>query len=540
MGRFVGSSINKKTGGGGGAGVLLTREFTRATGISTAVSNNVSNITLGDKKYETVLYNNVGLITGYNETVSGQTQGWQIIYNTGDNLISKIQKVDEFPTYLLSPTGATTAGIVTSVDEDTPCLFTCNTSKVPDGTTIYWSANSTSQVGTGSTQGDFTVTAGIGTFDVRTGTGISSEGPNSLFGVSLYVNSDRTKDKMVGSSVAVQINGTSSGSGGGGGGGGPLTHVAFYNPGSTTWTVPAGVTQARVIVIGGGGAGGQYGGGAGGGAALKKYTNLVPGTAYNLTVGSGGSRSGNAQGNAGSSSSFTGPGLTISASGGEGGYGNNQGSGNSYRSGGQGSNGAINGTGGGGYPYHSSGWGHSGNKGPQADGTSGAGGGGGGGNDNGTGMTGGDGSYFAGGGGGGGADNGVGGDGGDGGSLVVQNESWSAGDTKGFGGGGGGTDGNNASGGYGGDEDGERGQGQNTGTNNNNTGGDGGGPTNNRGEKGVGNGQNAGGGGGGAFGGGGGGAGHSDSNSVAGAGGSGLVYISYGTGASEDYASGNT
>ena len=68
MGRYVGLSINKGTGGGGS---VKTEPFTRATGISTAVSNNVSNITLGDKKYETVLYNNVGLITGYNETVSG-------------------------------------------------------------------------------------------------------------------------------------------------------------------------------------------------------------------------------------------------------------------------------------------------------------------------------------------------------------------------------------------------------------------------------------------------------------------------------------
>ena len=44
MGRYVGLTINKGSGGGGS---VQTEAFTRATGITTDTSNNVSNITLG-------------------------------------------------------------------------------------------------------------------------------------------------------------------------------------------------------------------------------------------------------------------------------------------------------------------------------------------------------------------------------------------------------------------------------------------------------------------------------------------------------------
>lgn len=70
--------------------------------------------------------------------------------------------------------------------------------------------------------------------------------------------------------------------------------VEFKTAGSTTWTVPTGVTSIEYLVVagGGGGAGGQAsehgGGGGGAGGVLAGSLNVSPG-AINLTVGGGGS-----------------------------------------------------------------------------------------------------------------------------------------------------------------------------------------------------------------------------------------------------------
>lgn len=92
---------------------------------------------------------------------------------------------------------------------------------------------------------------------------------------------------------------------------------------SGTWTVPAGVTRARVTVIGGGGGGaawsastnGQPGGG--GGIAIGIFT-VTPGSSIVVTIGAGGVGGlGNTNvGTSGASSSF---GAFLSATGGSGG-----------------------------------------------------------------------------------------------------------------------------------------------------------------------------------------------------------------------------
>ena len=307
----------------------------------------------------------------------------------------------------------------------------------------------------------------------------------------------------------------------------PNTHVSFKTPGSFTWTVPAGVTAFRAVVIGGGGGGGMYGGGGGGGSAMKLFSGVTPGTTYSLTVGSGGGRS---QGAMGQDTVFTGP-VTLIGGGGTDGPNGNQGS--SHRaSGGSGTNGTVNGTGGVGYPYvdnPQSTWGYLHHT--SQDGTNGAGGGGGAPSDNGDAGHGGVGSYYAGGGGGGGSDNGHGGDGGNGGTLplaeyVVNND-------RAFGGGGGGTDGTHSGSKFGGTGGTSAGGDGYHSPSQNNPGGAGGGVSGGAG--GQGNGQNSGGGGGAAFGGGGGGAGHNSNPNGGGAGGGGLVYISYGPSITDSY-----
>ena len=103
--------------------------------------------------------------------------------------------------------------------------------------------------------------------------------------------------------------------------------ISFSASGS--WTTPAGITKAKVTVIGGGGSGGgcvagsSGSGGGGGGMAIKVYTNLVPLTTYNFTIGAGGAALGTnstGNGNAGNTTIFTGPsGVMVSAAGGSGG-----------------------------------------------------------------------------------------------------------------------------------------------------------------------------------------------------------------------------
>lgn len=84
--------------------------------------------------------------------------------------------------------------------------------------------------------------------------------------------------------------------------------VLFTSSGS--WSVPSGVTRARVTVIGGGGAGANFGGQNGGyGGVAIAYVTGISGT-ITITVGAGGTSNGS-----GGTSSF---GSYVSATGGAG------------------------------------------------------------------------------------------------------------------------------------------------------------------------------------------------------------------------------
>ena len=79
--------------------------------------------------------------------------------------------------------------------------------------------------------------------------------------------------------------------------------TAFTNIGTTSWTVPAGVTSVWVLVVGGGGGGGEAGynnpgvwhaagGGGGGGVIENRQYSVSPGSYITVTVGAGGSGDG--------------------------------------------------------------------------------------------------------------------------------------------------------------------------------------------------------------------------------------------------------
>jgi hypothetical protein len=84
------------------------------------------------------------------------------------------------------------------------------------------------------------------------------------------------------------------------------TTLTFTNTGSCNWSIPAGVTEAKVLVVGGGGAGGGgIGGGGGAGEFIETTrTGLTGGSSVLISVGAGGLPKRNAAGNIGGDSQF--------------------------------------------------------------------------------------------------------------------------------------------------------------------------------------------------------------------------------------------
>ena len=107
-------------------------------------------------------------------------------------------------------------------------------------------------------------------------------------------------DGTAGQVLTTDGSGILSWTAGGGGGGGGFTNIqVFTSTPASPWTIPAGVTRAKVTVVAGGGGGANSslagtltsvlgGGGGAGGAAIDILTGLVPGTTLSITVGAGG------------------------------------------------------------------------------------------------------------------------------------------------------------------------------------------------------------------------------------------------------------
>lgn len=115
------------------------------------------------------------------------------------------------------------------------------------------------------------------------------------------------------------------------GGSSPMWYKMQHFTSGGTFTVPAGVTLIKVQVLGGGGGGGTggfasgrvQGGGGGGGGYAEGIFEVTSGDSYTVVVGSGGtgaSSGGDNSGQPGTASSLSGPGINISATGGDGGF----------------------------------------------------------------------------------------------------------------------------------------------------------------------------------------------------------------------------
>ena len=105
-----------------------------------------------------------------------------------------------------------------------------------------------------------------------------------------------------------------------------VCELRFTAAGTTSWTVPPGVTSIDILVIGGGGGGGfgasSYtgGGGAGGGIAAAAGVSVTSGQVFQVTVGAGGtggsSSSTDATDGGASSLSWSSPSITLRGPGG--------------------------------------------------------------------------------------------------------------------------------------------------------------------------------------------------------------------------------
>ena len=203
MGRFIGSSINRGKGGSGGLGP--TEPYDRSVGFRTDSNNNVKKIELGDFKYTDVQYNNVGLITGYNETFGGSTKGWILSYDS-QNLIDDVA---ERSTIHPPAPDATVTSSVGAIDEGSTLTITLNVQNFDSGT-LYWglSGVSTSTMAADFTSdtGNVTISSGTGSFDLTPLADNATEGTET-FKVVMYQDSARTVE--VGNSSAITINDTS-------------------------------------------------------------------------------------------------------------------------------------------------------------------------------------------------------------------------------------------------------------------------------------------------------------------------------------------
>jgi hypothetical protein len=84
MARYIGNSVFR--GSASNLNILPTTPYTRVTGITTDASNNVTSITLGNASYTSILYNNVGLITAYTESIGGSIKNFTLTYDAGSRV----------------------------------------------------------------------------------------------------------------------------------------------------------------------------------------------------------------------------------------------------------------------------------------------------------------------------------------------------------------------------------------------------------------------------------------------------------------------
>jgi hypothetical protein len=189
------------------------------------------------------------------------------------------------------------------VNESNTIQYTVTTTRVPDGTTLYWktTGNVISSDIVGGNTGSITVTNNRALLNVKIAADGTADGTKSL-GITILTGS---------------VNGT------------PVVNTSQPIILNDTSTVPEPIAIEYLVVAGGGGgAGSNYlQGGGGGGGGFKSGSILAnTGTVFTVTVGSGGSAgpgypSNGYPGGQGTPSSLTATGFNMTTPGGGGGTG---------------------------------------------------------------------------------------------------------------------------------------------------------------------------------------------------------------------------
>ncbi len=208
MGRYIGLYLNKGQGGGG---LGPTEPYDRSSGITTDANNNVTAIDLGSMAYSNMVYDagNVGLVTGYTETIGGVSDNWEVEYNS-QNLVTKVRKFDPN-----APRYTATSNMYTVNENNTPIIY-CNTENVPAGTQLYWDSSSDSDLTTASLSLSLSTVGQFATDQAQVQVEFLqdtlTEGTETIY---FRIYTDAAKTDLVATTPAITINDTSTGAGGG-------------------------------------------------------------------------------------------------------------------------------------------------------------------------------------------------------------------------------------------------------------------------------------------------------------------------------------
>ena len=200
MGRYVGLTHNRHIKAGSvSSNILRTTEYESATGITTDSDNNVTEITLGESKYEEVTYNNVGLITSYIENIDGNSITYNLLYDAAGIVTSIQEYVPPVPTY-------TIAGIPTSISEGSTGIVTVQVTGLNPSSILYWDITNPGDFTTSS--GNFSLDSNLqGTISIGPLADQLTEGPETFV---VRVRTGSTAGAIVTTSDPITINDTSN------------------------------------------------------------------------------------------------------------------------------------------------------------------------------------------------------------------------------------------------------------------------------------------------------------------------------------------
>ena len=226
MGRFLGSTINKGTGGGSDVGSIKMSAFNRdggnPVGVTTDADNNITQATFGETTYASVGYNAVGLITGFKETIGPDTKEFRVNYNSS-HLVTHIEDLATAP-------NVSVASTVSSLDEGYPLTLNCSATNVVGGSTLYWDVKNGGATGLSTdftpNSGSFTLTGNTGIVTVTaTADGITEA--NETFNVYVYDDSGRTH--QIGQSISIALVDSAGASGSGASQSDPVNITTWNN-----------------------------------------------------------------------------------------------------------------------------------------------------------------------------------------------------------------------------------------------------------------------------------------------------------------------